>query len=86
MPLDPPTSSPFFTREPARHQERILVRDRDDVVADRAVIGGGPEILADTLDQIRPACSAGVHRAFRIGADDANRAVRHLFQDSYRFR
>ena len=46
----------------------------------RRVVGGRPEVLADTFDEIGPAGAAGIHRAFRVGADDPHPAVGHLLQ------
>src|ERR687892_255981 len=33
------------------HEEAVLVADRDHPVDQRRVVGGGPEVLADALDQ-----------------------------------
>src|SRR4029079_13471622 len=39
------------------------------------VVGLGPEVLADALDQVGAAAAAGVHRADRVGADDLDVGV-----------
>ena len=47
----------------------------------RRVVGRRPEVFADTLDEVGPTRAARVHRAFRIGADDAHRwPLGHLLQ------
>ena len=61
--------------QPPGQLERVLVGDLDDLVADRPVVRLRPEVLADALDQVRPAGAAGVDRALRVGADDPYRAA-----------
>src|SRR5205807_10168535 len=39
------------------------------------VVRGGPEVLADALDEIRPARAARVHGALGVGADDLDVGV-----------
>ena len=39
-----------------------------------------PEVLADTLDEVRAPGAAGVHRAFRVGTDHAYPPAGHLLQ------
>ena len=41
-----------------------------------AVVGRGPEVLADALDEVGPAGAAGVDRPLGVGADDLHRARR----------
>ena len=38
-----------------------------------AVVGLGPEVLADALDEVGAAGAAGVDRAGRVGADHLDR-------------
>src|SRR5208283_2720176 len=48
--------------------------------AHRRVVGSRPDVLSYALDQVGAPGSAGVDRAFRIGADHPHRAARDLFQ------
>src|SRR5690606_23441511 len=66
--------------EAAGHEEGVLVADRDDLVADLRVVGGGPDVFPHALHQVGAASAAGVDRAFRVGADDLHPAVGDLFQ------
>ena len=50
--------------------ERVGVGDLDDPVGDGPVVGLGPEVLADALDEVGAAGAAGVDRARGVGADD----------------
>src|SRR5262249_60279542 len=50
----------------------------DDAVDDRRVVGGGPEVLADALDEIGAAGAAGVDRALGVGANDLHAWVLRL--------
>ena len=61
--------------QPARREERVLVGDRHVAVDDRRVVGLGPEVLADALDEVRVDLLVGVDRADRVGADDLDRRV-----------
>ena len=74
----PTDEETLLARDSAGHQERRLVADRDDPVDDRRVVGLGPEVLADALDQVRPPRSTRVHRAFGVGADDLHARVLRL--------
>src|SRR5262249_46283007 len=66
--------------QPAGHLEGVLVGDRDDLVGDGPVVGGGPEVLAHALDQVRPAGAAGVHGPLGVCADDLHLAVAGVLQ------
>jgi hypothetical protein len=52
--------------------EGVLVRDLDDLVADRTVVGVRPEVLAHTLHKVRSPGPSRVDRALGVGADDAH--------------
>jgi hypothetical protein len=67
MPLDPPTSRPSS-------------RASDDLVDHVGVVRGGPEVLADALDEVGAPGAAGVDRALGVGADDAHAPLRHLLE------
>ena len=45
----------LLARHPAGGEERVAVADLDDPVDDRRVVGVGPEVLADALDEVGPA-------------------------------
>ncbi len=75
QPAGPAHQQALLPGQPAGHQERLLVADRLDPVHHRLVVGLRPEVLADALDQVRPAGAAGVNRALRVGADDLHRRV-----------
>ena len=49
-------------------------------VADRPVVVVGPEVLADALDQVRPAGAAGVDRALGSAPIDLDPPVGHLLE------
>ena len=68
----------LFLADPAGHGEGVGVGDRDDAVDEIGVVGGRPEVLADTLDQVRTAGAAGVHRTLGVGADHLDRRVLFL--------
>jgi len=74
MPLEPPTSSPSSLAS-----WRVSANG-DDLVADTPVEGLGPEVLTNPLDEVGPARAARVHGALGVGADHADRPVRHLLQ------
>ena len=59
----------LLARQPAREGEGVGVADLDDPVGDGAVVGLGPEVLADALDEVGAAGAAGVDRARGVGAD-----------------
>src|SRR6185295_10487297 len=59
-------------------EEGVPVGYRHDPVDDAAVVGLGPEVLADALHQIRPPVTAGVHRPLGVGADDLDGRVLRL--------
>jgi hypothetical protein len=61
---------PFLPCQTARGQERVAVGDAHVLVDHRRVEGGGPEILADTLDEVLPRRGRGVDRALGVGPDD----------------
>jgi hypothetical protein len=46
--------NPFLTREPPRAGERVLIRNREYFVEDRAVQDGGDEADPDSRDQMVP--------------------------------
>ena len=71
---------PLLAGQPAGHGERVAVVDRDDPVGDGGVVGLRPEVLADTLDEVRPAVSAGVDRPDRVGPDHLDPALGNLFE------
>ena len=73
MPHEPPTSMRLLAGEAAGEGEGVGVGDLDDAVGDRAVVGLGPEVLTDALDEVGPTGAAGVDRAGRVGADDLDR-------------
>jgi len=66
--------------EQPRHQERVPVADRLDLVDDRLVERRRPDVLADALHQIGPAAAAGVDRALRVGADHPYPAAADLLE------
>src|SRR5690606_2833763 len=66
--------------QPPGHVERVLVGHRDDLVADGPVVGLGPDVLADALDEVGTAGAAGVHRALRVRADDLHPAAGDLLE------
>ena len=70
MPQEPPTSRPSSRASRRVSSNESLSETFDDLVADRAVVGLGPEVLADPLDQVRPAGAPGVDRTLGVGADD----------------
>jgi hypothetical protein len=70
----------LLPREPAGHRERVGVGDLDDPVGDRGVVGGGPEVLPDALDEVGAAGATGVDRALRVGAHDLDRAAALLLE------
>ena len=61
---------PLLAGDLAGGQEAVAVRDHDDLVGDPAVVGVGPEVLADALHQVGAPAAARVDRALGIGADD----------------
>ena len=61
----PADEQSLLARHPPGVVERLGVGARDDLVDDRAVVGGRPEVLADALDEVRPAGAARVDRALR---------------------
>ncbi len=75
MPDEPPTSSASSRASRRVKANESRVGDLDDPVGDRAVVGLGPEVLADALDEVGPAGAAGVDRAGRVGADDLDLGV-----------
>ncbi len=70
----------FLAGEASRHQERVRVADRDDLVADALVVGLRPDVLADALDEVRAARPAGVDRSFRVGTNNLHPAARDLLE------
>src|SRR5690606_26150528 len=66
--------------QPPGQLEGVRVGDLDHPVADRPVVVGRPEVLADALYQVGPAAAAGVDRAGRVGADHLDPAVGHLLE------
>ena len=50
----------------------------DDLVVQVAVPRRREEVLADALDEVRPAGAAGEHRALGVGGDDPDRRVLRL--------
>ncbi len=61
-------------REAARRLERLGIGHGDHLVGHRRVVGGGPEVLAHALDEVRAARAAGVDRALGVRADDPDLA------------
>ena len=59
---------PLFARDPARHAERVAVRDPHVAVDQRRVERRGPEVLADALGQVRVDV-ARVDRALGVRTD-----------------
>ena len=73
----------LLAREAAGQLEGLGIGCRDDLVDDRRVIGGRPEVLADALDEVRATRAAGIDRALGVGADDlsplpADTSLRYL--------
>ena len=62
---------PLLARHPPRGRERVAVGDGHVLVDQVGVVGLGPEVLADPLDQIGVHRRRGVDRALRVGADHA---------------
>jgi hypothetical protein len=71
---------PLLAGEAAGHLERVGVGDGDDLVGDLGVVGARPEVLADTLHQVRAARAAGVDRALGVGADDLDPTAGDLLE------
>ncbi len=65
----------LLPREPPGGEERVPVAHHHHPVDHRRVVGPGPEVLADALDQVGPAAAARVHRALGVGADDLDGRV-----------
>jgi hypothetical protein len=42
----------FLPGQPPGHAERLGVADRDDLIAHGRIVGGGPDVLTDALDQV----------------------------------
>ncbi len=61
--------------DPSGGEEGVAIADLDDPVDDVGVVAGRPEVLADALDEVRPAAAPGVHRALGVGADDLHVGV-----------
>jgi hypothetical protein len=80
QPAGPADQQRLLPGQPPRHTEALGVGDRDHLVADGAVVGDRPDVLADPLDQIGTAGTAGVHRTLGVGPDDLHPAVRDLLQ------
>src|SRR5690606_23759385 len=76
----PADQQPLLARQPPGHVERVLVGHRDDLVADGPVVGLGPDVLADALDEVGTAGAPGVHRALGVGADDLHPAAGDLLE------
>src|SRR5690606_8472982 len=62
----------FLASEAARHSERVRVAHGDDLVGHGRVVGAGPEVLADALDEVGAPVATGVHRAGGVRADDVD--------------
>ena len=73
QPARPADQDPLGAAHAARGEEALLVADRDHLVVEVGLPRGREEVLADTLDQVRPARPAGEHRALGVGGDDADR-------------
>ncbi len=66
---------PSSRGQPARREEAVAVRDHHHPVGDGPVVGVGPEVLADALDQVGPPRTSGIHRALRVGPHDLDGRV-----------
>ncbi len=71
----PTDQNAFAAGDRSGRRERVAVRHRHDAVDDVRVVRGGPEILADPLDQVRATGPAGVDRPLGVGADDLHVGV-----------
>ena len=69
-----------FAGQSSGHRERVAIRDRDDLVTDSRVVRTRPEVLTDSLDEVRAPSTAGVDRSFRVGADDLHPPVGHVLE------
>src|SRR5438105_1235488 len=65
----------LLARQLARRAERLGVADADPIIDQLAVERLGHEVLADALDLPRLRAAPGQHRAFGVGADDADVGV-----------
>ena len=70
----------FLAGEAPGHRERLGVADAMDLVHDRRVESGRPEVLADPFDVVAVDRAARVDRADRVGAHDAHGPVRRFEQ------
>src|SRR5208283_1724104 len=75
----PPDEQPLFLRQPAGHEERLVVRDLDEFIEVLEVDRFRDHVLADPLHQVRYGLSELVgpeevaeHRAGRVYGDDAD--------------
>src|SRR4029079_464152 len=59
----------LLAREATGEGEGVGVGDLDDAVGHGPVVGLGPEVLADALDEVGAAGATGVDRAGRVGTD-----------------
>jgi hypothetical protein len=66
---------PLLARDPARHRERVAVRDADPAIDRRRVVRAREEVLADALGQVRPGGVAGQDAPLRVGADTTDRGL-----------
>ena len=66
--------------EPPCHREGVGVADRDHLVGDVPVEGGGPDVLTDAFHQVGAAAPAGVDGALRVRPDDLHLALGHFLE------
>ena len=69
---------PLGLRHPAGGEEALLVGDGDDLVVELGLPRRREEVLADALDEVRPARAAGEHRTLGVGGDDPDVRVLRL--------
>ena len=78
MPARPADQDALDLGDPPGGQEALLVADGDDLVVQLRLPRRREEVLADALDEVRPAGAAREHRALRVGGDDADVGVLRL--------
>ena len=65
----PSEQQTLFACHPASREERVLVGHGHVAVDHTRIEGLGPEVLSDTLDEIRPRLGGRVDRAVGVGPD-----------------